>query len=331
MTADALPDPASTSLRILLVTRQLPPHGVGGIGTYVGALAPLLVAAGHDVTVLSAAPGAARSTTVVDGVRVERFGVAGPSWLWRVLYGCSFPPASRLHAAVSAWLALRRLDVSFDAIEAPEWKAEGWLLPACRKGPVIVHLHLAHELVRRWGREEAPGRGVRLAEWLERRSVDHAAAVTATSELSSMGPDGHRWVPSIEVTRVPPPIVPQDWSHVATVAPAAPPVVLFVGHLEHRKAPEVLLEALGLLASEVPDLRGVFVGRAFSNADGVPYDRVLTSRAEALKVHCEVYDPRPPRPWPTSMRWPGWWSSPAGSRPCPWLPSRPWPAPGPPS
>jgi glycogen synthase len=280
-------------MRILYVTRQVPPQGVGGIGTYVMALAAMVHDAGHEVTVLCASPGARRATEERDGIVVEHVPALGPGWLWRTLDRRSRWAASRLHGALSAAWALLRLRRSFDVIEAPEWKAEGLLLPWCRRGPVVVHLHLAQELVRRWS--GGPwGRGVALAEAMERLTVRRAAAVTAASELSRTLPDGGRWLPSTTVTTVPPPLVVDRWSACPAVE-GTEPVVLFVGHLERRKAPEVLVEALGLLAGEVPGLRAVFVGRAFAGPGPGPgrYDDFVRAQTARLGVPSEVLPPRP--------------------------------------
>jgi glycogen synthase len=287
-------------MRIAYVTRQLPPHGIGGIGRYVETVARLVAADGHEVTVVCAVPGQARSTAEVDGVTVERFPASGPAWLWSILARRSFLIGSRLHSAVSARAALRQLG-RFDIVEAPEWKAEGLLLRR-RARALVVHLHLAHELVRRWnglglGPDRGRGWGTALAEWLEARSASSAHAVTATTEQTRTLPDGGRWLPRSTIRLVPPPIEVERWATCAPVE-ATPPVVLFVGHLEHRKAPEVLLEGIGRLAHEVSGLRAVFVGRSFPMADGRAYDQFLLARAAQLGVPCEV---RPAVAYPSDV------------------------------
>lgn len=272
------------------MTRQYPPLGVGGIGSYVATVASLLHDAGHDVTVLSAAPGAERRREEHDGVAIEWAPPTGPTFFWRWLHRRWPQPAPRLHAAVSAALALRRLPGRFDVIEAPEWKAESLALRWCRKGPLVVHLHLSRELVRRWNGDAPPGRALAAAEWMERRGVTTAHAVTATTRLSRTLPDGAPWLPDVEVAIVPPPIVVTAWSGGPPIEPT-PPVVLFVGHLERRKAPEVVLDAVHRLAAEVAGLKVLFVGAAFPGPDGRPYDVYLREEADRLGVECEV---RPP-------------------------------------
>lgn len=279
-------------MRILYVTRQYPPGGVGGIGTYVEVLAQLMAEAGHDVTVVSAAPDQARATELVAGVRIERFPALGPGWLWRALHRRSWVVAVRLHVALSAWAAVRRLGQRFDVIEAPEWKAEGLFLPWCRRGPLVVHLHLPQELVRRWRREPLRrGRGEDVAERFERRTVRGASAVTATSRLSRTLPDGGAWLPGVPVEVVPPPLLVDAWDACAPIEATAP-VVLFLGHLEPRKAPEVLVDALGRLAGEIDGLQLVVAGRSFAGPGGASYDEHLRRQAEALGVDLRLLGPQ---------------------------------------
>lgn len=286
-------------MRVAYVTRQYPPTGVGGIGVYVQTVATAVAAAGHDVTVISSYSDTPRSTEVVDGVRVERFPEVGPHLLWRLFARRSDAAASRVVAALSARRAVRSVATPFDVIEAPEWRAEGLLLARAGCGPLVVHLHLAREVVRRWGAiGPQRGLGARLGELLERRTVRGAGAVTATSDHSSVLPGGMSWLPELEVTRVAPPILVENWTSCRSVR-ETDPVVLFVGHLETRKAPEVLIEAAILLRSAVPDIEVVFVGRAFTGPDGRPYDQILLSAAAKAGVPCAIL---PPDQEPAAMR-----------------------------
>jgi len=254
----------------------------------VETLAHMMARRGHDVVVVSASEGHVRSSEQVGGVRVERFGPAGPRWLWRLLDRVPVP-SSRLQSALSAWWALRRVEGRFDVIEVPEWRAEGLLLGLARRGPLVIHLHIAQEVVRRWvapGRRA--GRGM-VAEWLERRSVRSADAVTAASRLTTTLPGGARWLPTRSVALVSPPLDPEDWADCDPVASSSP-VLLFLGHRERRKAPEVAIEAAARLG-DVADLTVVLAGRTSIDDRGAPYDDRLRTLARELGVHIELLDP----------------------------------------
>lgn len=276
------------AVRIAYVAAQCPPHGIGGIGTYNQIVARHMAAAGHDVTVISAAPGQRRASSIEEGVRVERFGAAGPELLWRLLARRAPVLTRRLRPAVSAALAVRRVGQRYDVLEVPEWKAEGLLLGLVRRGPVVVHLHLAQTLVERWN-GRAPARW-RLAERLEHRAAVRARQRTATSRMTTTLPDGTQWVDPAGVRVVAPPLRAGTWARCPPVT-TTEPVVLSVGRMERRKAPDVLIEAMGLLRAEVPSLRCVFVGEPYTTDDGGPYDQWLMARADELGLTCEIHPP----------------------------------------
>lgn len=271
-------------MQIGFVTLQYPPADPGGIGTYVGVVARSLAAAGHDVTVICAADGQRRSSTVEGGVRVERFGLLGPDRLRRRLVRPSQTQRIRLlHALSSAW-ALRRTGRAFDVVEVPEWKAQGLLLPR----PSVVHLHLTLEIQHAWIGLHASWK-VRLSYLLERMSVVRATTCTAASRQTTRLPSGRSWMPDERIQIVSPPLDLTQWSTDIDVE-TTEPVVLFVGRLEKRKAPELLVDALRQLREEGVRARAVFVGRPMQ-LDGRPYDEVLETAARAAQVPIELRSP----------------------------------------
>ena len=274
-------------MRVAFVTLQYPPTGIGGIGAYVQTVAEAFADAGHDVTVVCVASGQTRSTTVESGVRVERFAPPRPAWLWRRFVAPRQSFRVRVqHALWSAW-ALWRLGRDFDVIEVPEWKAQGLLLALVRRGPVVVHLHLTFELEHAWN-GTAPSLGHRLSYRLERATAARAAVLTATSHQTTRLPDGSAWIDD-EVKIVTPPIRVSDWSGCPPVIDTDP-IVVFIGRLERRKAPEVLIEALGLLRDDVPGVRAVFAGRNM-HLEGRPSVDFLGELGARHGVTCEFRDP----------------------------------------
>ena len=119
-------------MRLLLISAEYPPV-TDGIGTYVASLAPALVALGHEVHVLSCRAGQAAEDVEDRGVRLHRRGLLPLPAPARLA-----PVRDRLRAAASAAREARRLG-RFDAIEAPDWLAEGlgpalWRRTARRSG-----------------------------------------------------------------------------------------------------------------------------------------------------------------------------------------------------
>ena len=136
--------PRSTDkLRILFLTQEYPPEtGWGGIATYVQITARALALRGHEIHVLSTVEGQDERHYRDREVYVHRY---GQRRLWppldeRIRYRMPMT-RQRLQAALSNYLACRRLGLKFDVVEAPEWMAEGLFFLFARKCPLVTHLH----------------------------------------------------------------------------------------------------------------------------------------------------------------------------------------------
>jgi len=271
-----------TAMRILFVSSEYPPI-TDGIGAYVGSVTPALAARGHTVHVLSCLQGQDSSDVVEDGVHVHRRGELRLRALDRLV---PRPPvADRVRRVISCWAERRRLDETFDVIEIPDWMAEGLLL---RGTPMVAHLHTPIGQTT-LGSGRPITRSVRAADLIERVAVRRARMVTAPSRMLLESLRG--WLPDgLEARVVPYPVDLEQWATVPPIADG-PPVVLSVGRLESRKAPEVLVDA----AAELPGAQVVFVGRGYQWVDGLPYRAFLERRAEANGVACRFVEhvPRP--------------------------------------
>jgi glycogen(starch) synthase len=264
-------------LRILFLSIEYPPEtGWGGIGSYVKCVAPALAARGHEVHVLSCVHGQVKSDCLDGSVFVHRRGQIRLRGLGHMLLAPG--AATRINGAVSCWLAYRSLGVNFDAIEYPDWMGEGWLFALRHSKPLVAHLHTPLYLIKKYNRERL-GWSDFLTNLIERRAVRGAHVVTSPSDLlaSDLRRDG--WLRDhVRIVRYP--VDYGTWSTIP-LPTSTEPVVLFVGRLETRKAPELLLEAAGLLKSAVPNLRVDFVGRG---PDAVL--EKLKARATYLGINC---------------------------------------------
>ena len=269
-------------MRIVFLSEEYPPEtSWGGIASYVSTMAGALARVeGCDVHVLSCHGDREQSTHEVDGVTVHRAPVPRTGRVGARLAALAPHTEMRLRLAVAVLIALRRLELRPDVVEAPEWMAEALFVPLHTRAPRVVHLHASRqELSMRRG--DPLTRDLRLASWLERQPVRRAALVTAPDVAQA--PAAAR--PQVVRTAMPVVISAVD----APPTPAGPPVVGFVGRLDRLKAPEVLIRAAALLVDETP-LRVVLVGRSNSTdaPDGSDVRAWLLELASSLGVPCEA-------------------------------------------
>jgi glycogen synthase len=246
-------------LTILFLSREYPPEtGGGGIGSYVAAIAPALAARGHEVHVLSCVAGQPVSDYLDSGVWIHRRNTVRlrlRRLVWRT-------PAtvSRLECAISCYVEANRLGVDVDVVEAPDWMAEGLMLAVAGSTPVVAHLHTPLRTIVETSAGSLPWNfDLRLADRVERLAIRRSASLTSPSRLlvGDLGRDGWLGERTPRIIRYG--VDAQLWDALPSPSTTAP-LVLAVGRLEARKAPDVLLEAAARLAT-VKGLDVVFVGR----------------------------------------------------------------------
>jgi glycogen synthase len=264
-------------VRILFVSQEVPPEtGWGGIGTYVDVLSEALAASGHDVHVLSVVDRQQVSVTKRGSVTVHRYPLPPLRGSWRL------PPESfkRTWLPLTVARLIPALGIDPTTIECPEWMAEGLALALRGRLPLVIRLHSS-------ARQLFPytGQGTRLAGldgWvaarLEELSARRANVVISTRSnldevAESLGLEDRA------LHAIPYPVRLPD---AAPLARNGAPRVAFVGRLEPRKAPEVVLRAAPKVLAALPDARFVFVGRDVME-DGAP-SSTSWLRAEADRL-----------------------------------------------
>lgn len=264
-------------MRVLLVSQEFPPEtGWGGIGTYLGIIAPALVRAGAEVHVLSVVRGQEPSDVrTADGVHVHRRPLVRPPAVGRLTRMEASWERLSLGAAVA--FEARRLDVVPDVVEAPEWKAEGLFRGGRRATPLVVRLHSSAAQVFPYLGELDADR--RLAIRLEFRAVRRADLVTGTgAQVSSVAPE--LGLDPARVREITYPVRPQT----LLPPPEGPPRILFAGRFERRKGPETLVRALPAVRRAVPGARLVLLGRDASDVEHPSRRAWLEELAGALGV-----------------------------------------------
>lgn len=267
-------------MRVLFVSQEFPPETAwGGIGTYVANISRVLSARGLDVHVLSVATGQPPTTSQADGVTVHRFPLPGHDRPQHRL-----PEAwSRLWLSVTVSRLLDTFRPMPSLIECPDWKAEGFALALRGKFPLAVRLHsTARQLFPYSGQgRQLLGLDGRLAFWLEEATVRRANVV-----LSPRGnfADVAGWMGLDErAAHLIPPVVPLP-EQVPYPESSASPRVTFVGRLEPRKAPDVVLTAMPGVLAAAPDTKFVFVGRDIGDEAAPSSSASLRREAERLGV-----------------------------------------------
>jgi glycogen synthase len=267
-------------MRLLLVSQEMPPETAwGGIGTYVDVISEALSAAGVEVHVLSAVEGQAESTARRDGVTVHRFGLP------RVQRPARYAPEAwrRIVTALGVARLTRRLPFVPSVVECPEWMAEGLGLALQGSLPLVVRLHSCARQLFPFTRQGTQCRGLdgRLAARLEEISARRANVVVSTrsnlDDVSGWMRLDPRALHAIPYPVRMPPAAPMPNS-------GAPPRITFVGRLEPRKGPEVLLRAAPEVLAGIPEARFVFVGRDAVASGAAPSAAWLRAEAERLGI-----------------------------------------------
>lgn len=285
-------------MRILFVSMEYPPEtGGGGIGSWVASIGPGLVARGHEVHVLSCVHCQPRRDYIDQGVHIHRRGQL-PAPLFYPFKLVSWPASvGRLRTAAAAYYWYRCLSrqYRFDVIEYPDWYGEGLFLSLLRRKGTVAHLHTPLPVIAKYA-DLLPTRDLLLASWLESVAVRHARCITAPSaEVIRELPQN--WLGGRDVSVIPLALDWQQWSGASPVATTGRQVI-FIGRVERRKMPEVLVQAMQRLAATLADAEATFVGRGDGDRDGLPYEQWLQRMAHTTSAHCRFLGqvPRPELP-----------------------------------
>ncbi|MGC4896808.1 glycosyltransferase family 4 protein [Micromonospora sp. DT31] len=279
---------APRTRRILMLSWEYPPVLVGGLGRHVHALSVALVAAGHEVTVVTRHAEGAPLEEYADGVRVVRaaedpvtFPLATGSLLaWTMAFNHTLTRAA-LRAAETG---------GYDVIHAHDWLVAhtAMTLREHLDVPLVTTIHateagrhqgwLPAEMnrtihgVEHWLAGES-GRVIVCSGYM-RDEVGALFGVDVTRvDVVPNGVEAHRW-------RVPASAVTAARARFA----ADGPLVTYAGRLVYEKGVQHLLAGLTRLRDRHPGLRAVIVG------DG-PYKAELEAEVHRLGLTATVSMP----------------------------------------
>ena len=249
-------------MRIALVSQEYPPETAkGGIGSQTYAKAHGLAALGHDVQVISRAPGSVASKRMDHRVEVTRV----PGFEARMAVDTAPADWVTYSAEAAAALAALHSIRPFDIVDFPEWGSEGYVhllnQSEWNRVPTVIHLHgplvmFAHTL----GWPALDSAFYRVGSAMEETCLRLADAVFSSSRCSAEWCERHYSLPSRSV--------PVLHTGVSTslfkpgVAPKAERLtIVFAGKLEVNKGVKLLVEAACALAPEFPNLHLRLLGR----------------------------------------------------------------------
>lgn len=251
-------------MHIAFVTTESPygDSNACGIGSYLRAIIPALLDAGHRITVFANA----KEETKFDaeGGRVSVYHFRLPSAHW---YAAKLPLVRRM-----APLPLRQLEWSaafyrrvatvagqtkIDVIES----TEAGSLFLSRIAPLVIRLH-GSELVFRRQSEIPVNSSVRWNDTLEAYSCKRAAAITAPSQFQANEMIQRRGWPAERVHVIPNPISKSLLNAALKLERngGAERIVLYAGRLAPVKGIDTLLEAAKLAHARNPSVTFVLAG-----------------------------------------------------------------------
>lgn len=236
-------------MRVFFVCNEYPPRQHGGIGSFLGALCPVLVRRDVDVTVVQF--GLDSGETWREGVRVVQ-----------VPLSVKFP-GSWLIDRMRLRDALLRMSKPLDVVEVHDF--EGYLPFGLKHRLVVARLQLSST-----ARTLMDGHKPRLSvRWRERRTLAAADAWIGVSRYAVI--NTNRTFPRLtgKPTRI---VYNPSVVEVTTVEVPRERFVLFAGYVSRSKGADRLARVMKPVMERLPDVRLVFAGRV------LPYDATRDTR-----------------------------------------------------
>lgn len=292
-------------MRICLVSSELAPWSGWGAGAYAHHMARAFASAGAEAHVLTFEREGLSDgpNDELDGATVHTFDCRSPPASWNA-YG-----QRAMRHAMGAYHALLALHerVGFDAIEFPDFGAEGYFVFRARRSlqqfagaTLAVRAHTPISMCRGLNEQATLSWPDAVLEHMERTCLLEADALVSPSRalleqietyLPGVRRDGR---PELAIAN---PLMPAGQQHHApTHSDGGPPELLFFGRLEWRKGPDVLVDAACSLLEAGRELSVRLVGKDTSTAPfGQSMRRYIRERIGEAHQHRFHIDPAMPR------------------------------------
>ena len=250
-------------MRVLMLSWEFPPRLVGGLGRHVDALTRSLVAAGHDVHVVSRSHPDAPAEEHHGRLHVTRVDASPPLVPFDDLVPWVLAFNTSVLAAATRVLRAHPVDV----VHAHDWLVASAAIGAAETFdlPLVATVH-ATEFGRHQG--HLPGAMNRLIHGIEGWFVEHADRTLVCSTymneqvrtLFGVPPAQLETIPNgVAVDELAPP-VDEVRELRRTLADDDTHLVLFAGRLEYEKGVQTVLHALERLVEQVGAVRFLIAG-----------------------------------------------------------------------
>ncbi len=248
-------------MTIVFLSKDYPPHLIGGVGVYVQEISRLLARLGHAVHVITV--GEEMALDYIDGgVQVHRIIAARirtgtyfrnllPGFLERLEYSL----------AVSQKLEELRRRIPIDIVESSEARAEAfWFYVFRRRPPLVIKLHTPETVAFQLDHTPVTA-DYRFIKRLEEFWIRCARVRVGISQDVVEVTRKHFKLPLGEVPLIPNPIDLELFRPTPCVdRPPQDPEILYVGRLEFRKGVHVLIRAFARVQQRFPLARLVCIG-----------------------------------------------------------------------
>lgn len=294
-------------MKLCLISREFAPFFGAGIGTYAACWARALASAGHTVHVV---------TRNHEGIR-ERAPDLYPGITFHVIDPADGPPKldhnyPYARHALAVLNTVRRLhaQIHFDAIEYPDYWAEGHALSQAKRTTpefddttLVCRLHTSSALCRDLDNDSTYPHYAAYLDIMEHESIAHADLVLSPStDLLRLTRDYLKRhdlgaIRRAHVLRYP--FDPASISDLRQSSDSVPsqndPTVLYFGRMEHRKGVDLLVQAAQQLLAKGLRARFRFVG---GDTGSGPFGRSMRKYAQKLVApkwanHFEFLPPVP--------------------------------------
>ena len=258
----------SIPLRIGLVVPDMNPAGGkgGGIASYGRLIAEALLAQGHAVHVFTR-PLAERASSSFPARAAVHFidERSNPSAAVRQLLN-SYGENLAWSYALSDYLLRQEHELALDILEGPDFAAPLFFLqlnkmsePESFPAPIVLRLHGLGREMRGYGHSDAFARASYALDHAETFSVAAAQGLIGTSRFIRKLTCRRLGLAESRVPFIPLPLGPAPKTLPKRIA-REPHRLLFVGRLEPRKGPDLLIEAVKTCLRRCPEMKVRLVG-----------------------------------------------------------------------